>query len=273
MCNTWGVHEVRPKSLLLDLLRVSDDAVQVSNLVAVGNLFGFEGNAVRVALTRLVAAGLVESDERSSYRLAPGALPMARLINRWRDGEARLSSWAGDWLAVLHPRGGDRRSRADSLRALARLGFREGRPGMWVRPNNLRADAFADLSALGLVNGAEAFTASGFGAATEGEWRKQLWPLAQLRRDLRDTLRDLERSRERLPSIPRDDALVESFLLGGRAIRLLATDPLLPDEILDGDERRRLTKAMKAYDRAGKKLWLHHLTAPAVAPTHLAVVG
>lgn len=264
---------MRPKSLLLDLLRVSDDAVQVSNLVAVGNLFGFEGNAVRVALTRLVAAGLVESDERGSYRLAPGALPMARLIDRWRDGEARLSPWAGDWLAVLHPRGGDRRSRTGSLRALARLGFREGRPGLWVRPSNLRADAFADLRALGLADGAETFTASGFGAATEAEWRKQLWPLAQLRRDLRDTLRDLERSRERLPSIPRDDALVESFLLGGRAIRLLATDPLLPDEILDGDERRQLTKAMKAYDRAGKRLWLHHLTAPAVAPTHLAVVG
>ncbi len=265
--------DVRPKSLILDLLRVSEHAVQVSNLVAVGSLFGFEGNAVRVALTRLVAGGLVESDERGSYRLAPGALPMARLIDRWREGEGRLAPWAGDWLAVLHPRGGGRRGRTDSLRALGRLGFREGRARLWVRPNNLRADAFEDLRALGLADGAETFVASGFGAATEAEWRKQLWPLAELRRDLRATLRELERSRERLPSIPRDDALVESFLLGGRALRLLATDPLLPDEMLDGSNRRQLTKAMKAYDRAGKRLWLHHLTAPAVAPTHLAVVG
>jgi phenylacetic acid degradation operon negative regulatory protein len=272
------VDDVSPKTVLLDLLRVTPRPIPVRSLVAVGELFGFESNAMRVALTRLVRRGLVESDERGSYQLAPGASPISRLVDRWRDGDRRVRSWKGDWLCVLHPRGGGRAARKESGRALHRYGFREGLPGLWVRPDNLRVDRDVlrdELTELGLMSGAELFTGSGFAAALTDGWARSLWDLAALRKSYRAARRELDRSRQRLASIPPEDALVESFLAGGRAIRVLALDPLLPDEILAGDDRRALTDEMREFDRLGKSFWNKQLDAPALdgAPTHLAAVS
>ena len=44
-------------------------------------------------------------------------------------------------------------------------------------------------------------------------------------------------------------------MLGGQAIRLLAFDPLLPEEFCSGDERRKLTEAMLDYDEYGRRMW------------------
>ena len=266
---------VTPKSLVLDLLRVTPRPVEVRRLIEVGELFGLQPSAVRVALSRLARRGLVESDERGSYRLAPRAGVVSRLVDAWRRGDGRTRRWCGGWLCVHHPRGGGRSVRRRSQRALARFGFREGLEGLWVRPDNLRAaraSIVADLAELGLMPGAETFVGRGFAAATEAGLRGTLWPLARLRAGWSDALAALERSRGRLRALPPGEALVESFLVGGEAIRVLATDPLLPDEILDGAERRALGEAMRSYDGLGKTIWKSYLEAPALrgAPSHLA---
>jgi phenylacetic acid degradation operon negative regulatory protein len=66
------------------------------------------------------------------------------------------------------------------------------------------------------------------------------------------------------------EALVESFLVGGAAIRSLARDPLLPDEIAPGDHRRALTDAMRDYDRRGRALWNRALETASLdgTPSH-----
>ncbi len=56
--------------------------------------------------------------------------------------------------------------------------------------------------------------------------------------------------------------MVESFLLGGRALRVLALDPLLPEALVPEAERRALVQAMQRYDRAGRRVWAKHM------PTH-----
>jgi phenylacetic acid degradation operon negative regulatory protein len=272
------VRTVTPKSLMLDLLRVSPQPVPVRWLLSIGPLFGFEQNALRVALTRLVASGLVESDERGSYRLAPGSDVVARLVAGWRLGDARIRPWRGGWLCVHHPRGIERMRRGKSQRALERLGFREGLDGLWVRPNNLRrsrAALEADLRELGLTDGAALFVGRDFPAADVEAWKCSLWPTAALRAGWRGSLRAIERSTRRIRSIAKQEALVESFLVGGEAIRLLAVDPLLPDEILDGADRRRLFEAMASYDQLGKSIWNEFFEAPVlgVAPSHLSVAS
>jgi hypothetical protein len=312
-----AARSVTPKSLLLDLLRVTPRPVAVRQLVTVGALFGLEGNAIRVALTRLVASGLVASDERGSYRLAAQADPVSRWADGWRLGERRLRPWGGGWLCLWHPRGGERGARARSRRALERLGFREGRDALWVRPDNLRGPRAAiedDLALLGLAPGALLFVGEDLPAAAVAAWLDELWPIAQTARRQRRALRDIERSRARLARRAggslrgprrqtsrvaawgnwrgplrgprrqtsrvaawgnwRGEALVESFLVGGAAIRELARDPLLPDEIAAGDDRRALTEAMRDYDRRGRAIWKEMLDLePASrggAPIHLS---
>ncbi len=64
--------------------------------------------------------------------------------------------------------------------------------------------------------------------------------------------------------------MVESFAIGGGVLRQLILDPKLPDEILPGDERRKLLAAMRDYDRLGRRAWaaflerfsVPHLRAP-----------
>ena len=80
-------------------------------------------------------------------------------------------------------------------------------------------------------------------------------------------LRELERSLRQLPSMPRQAALVQSYLVGGAAIRLLATDPLLPDAIMPAQPRAELTERMAEYDRIGHRLWNE------AARPELALVG
>ena len=270
---------VTPKSLLLDLLRVTPRPVAVRQLVAVGALFGLEGNAIRVALTRLVGRGLLASDERGSYRLAAEADPVGRWADGWRLGERRLRPWGGTWLCLWHPRGGDRGGRARSHRALGRIGFREGRDGLWVRPDNLRAHAPAveeQLRELGLAAGSVLFVGQDLPGEVVAGWVDSLWPIEEIAASQRRALRDIERSHARLERLAGGEALVESFLFGGAAIRALARDPLLPEEIAPGRDRRALSDAMRHYDRRGRAIWndMLELRTAALdgAPIHLGAV-
>lgn len=273
---------VNPRSVVLNLVRVTRRAVPVRHLLAIGGLFGFNANAMRVAVARLVADGRLESDERGSYRLAPAATVLHEHVEEWRSGEARMRPWRGEWLAVALPVGTTRTTRTaratrrssigtaratrrSSLNALARLGLREGLPCVWVRPDNLR-QPFESMSerlrALGLEEDAELFRARDFSAAVTKRFASDLWSIRALQRGYAAALQNLERSLEQLEGMPRETALVQSYLLGGEAIRVLATDPLLPEQIMLGDTRAELTETMLRYDAIGHALWRDFATKP-----------
>jgi phenylacetic acid degradation operon negative regulatory protein len=259
------VGSVTPRSVVLNLVRTSGpDAQPVSTLVAVADLFGFTENALRVAVARLVADGLLESDERGSYRLGSAAAPVQAHVEDWRKGERRMRPWNGEWLSLMLGSKVDRARRRASLSALARLGFREGHPGLWLRPDNL-AQSFGEtterLRSLGLEDAAEPFRAREFGDALATRLRR-LWPVRELAQGYERSLRDLQRSMDKLPVMPRQTALVQSFLLGGEAIRVLATDPLLPDDIAPSDKRRELSELMLRYDAIGRKVWRNFASTP-----------
>lgn len=249
---------VTPRSVVLNLVRVAPQpALPVSLLVQVADLFGLSANALRVAVARLVAEGLLESDERGSYRLGPRAASVQAHVEDWRRGEARVRAWSGEWLAVALGAKTPRAERRASLRALDRLGLREGLPGVWLRPDNLSeslAHSVERLHALGLEPGAEPFIARDFGERTTRRLHT-LWPVRALQQGYVRAARDLARSLRQLPSMPRDQALVQSYVLGGEAIRVLVTDPLLPEAIMPATERRELTTLMLRYDAVGHRLW------------------
>jgi len=49
--------------------------------------------------------------------------------------------------------------------------------------------------------------------------------------------------------------MVESFTLGGTAIRQIVRDPLLPPPFIAAGALARLVRTMRSYDDAGRACW------------------
>jgi phenylacetic acid degradation operon negative regulatory protein len=265
------------KSLTLDLLSsLRGGAMPVAALVGAAGLFGIDENALRVAIARLLSAGQIARDERGQYRLGKAAHAIDRRVLGWRNAELRSTRWSGGWWLLrsgtLPPaRSRERRAREHALRL---LGFAELAPGLALRPDNLRvslAELHGELCDLGVEADALLALVSELDPASEARARK-LWKRDALALGYRRSLKELAASEARLARLGDDEAMVESFLLGGRVIRELVLDPLLPEPLAPEDDRRALAQAMRRYDRAGRRAWASFLArhgAPhATSPAH-----
>ena len=248
------------KSLVLDLLSTArGQTMPVSALVAAGALFELSGNSIRVALARLCSRGWVERDERGRYRLSEGARAVQRHVAAWPQLEQRMVPWRGGWIG-LHMAGGRPPRRAllrQRARALDFFGFRSLAPDLWVRPDNLEGgvnDLRPRLHALGLDVEAPIFAMRDLDSASEARARN-LWDGKALCRGYREGRDALSRSAERFGRLTPERAMVESFLVGGRALRQLAFDPLLPEPIVTAAPRREFVDELRRYDRMGRAHW------------------
>jgi phenylacetic acid degradation operon negative regulatory protein len=251
------VRRITAKSFVLDQLSVlTGRPMPVRALVAAATLFDIEENSLRVALARLVAGGTVERDERGAYRLGEQAQPVQQQVVSWRRLEERVRPWHGGWIGVITnglPRAGSRHAE----RAFRFFGFREFTSALHVRPDNLTlslAETRGELLSLGLPERAPVLAIAELDALSDSRARS-LWDTRKLVAEYRRSLAELEASAARLADIPPNEAMVETFTLGGRVIRQLALDPLLPDPIVDGGQRRALVAAMRRYDKLGHAAW------------------
>jgi len=268
-----------PRSLALDLIStLRGESMPVGALVAAAALFGIPENGMRVAIARLLAAEALARDERGRYRLGPAAAPLNQHVVSWRRLEERLARWDGGWVAVQ--RAG--LARGPGERALRLLGFAPFSRELALRPDNLRggvAGVRAELHALGLPAEAPVFGLRDFDPDTEARARG-LWDVAALRSGYTRSRLALARSEARLArasearSEPEANAaMVESFRLGGRVIRELVHDPLLPEPLLPAAERRALLGAMRRYDRAGRRIWAGFMARHGAPHTALPADG
>jgi phenylacetic acid degradation operon negative regulatory protein len=249
------------RSFVLDLLStLRRGAMPVRALVESAALFAIAEGSVRVALTRLLADGLVERDERGLYRLGRAAAPVQGHVAAWRNLEARLRPWSGGWIGVFEGASAARPSRASqrrSERALGLTGFRSFARGLALRPDNLAggvARLREELAELGLAPGAVVCELHELDAVSDARARK-LWDADDLVAQYRRHRQRLEASTRRLRSRTPEVAMAESFRVGGAVLRLLAHDPLLPEPIVAADERKALVDAMIDYDATGRASW------------------
>jgi len=260
------------KSLILDLLStMGGAAIPVRALVHAGELFGVGENGIRVELARLGARGIVERDERGRYRVTQQVAAVQSHVRAWSRVEERMTAWDGGWIGVHTGalKRSDRRAARRRHRAFDFLGFRELDPGLWIRPDNLRggvAEVRRQLEALGLDPSAIIFALDALDDATEARARR-LWDVARLRASYRSMRGALAASERRIPRLTAERAMVETFTLGGRAIRVLVLDPLLPEPIVPAPERRALVEAMRRYDRVGRDCWRPFMRTHG-APSH-----
>lgn len=248
----------RPKSVVLDLLStLRGHAAPVRFLVAAAEIFDIDSNATRVAITRLLACGLIERDDRGAYRTGAAAAPVQNRLLSWRNIADRLRPWSNEWIGAALAANCSKENRGSSVQALEFVGMRELSPGFWIRPDNLEgsvAAVRAMLRALGLPAGSPVFSIREFDAAGEAMARA-LWDSETIREDYRRIAEGLNTSVANLPRLSEREAMAETFLLGGDAIRRIVLDPLLPDPIIPSTERTTLVEAMIRYDEVGRKVW------------------
>lgn len=255
-----------PRHLLMNLLLGVDGGVLgVAEAVAAAQLFHISGNATRVALARLAAAGLVEAVGRGAYRLGPGGRALAGEVETWRSAETKLKPWDGGWIAVATgglPRA-DRAALRLRERALKILGLRELTAGLFVRPDNLAGgapDMRARLRALDVGDEAPTFRITDLDVEREGQARL-LWRSDDLDRRYGDWIRRIDSWLAQAGDLPPGRAARESFLLGDAGIRELVFDPLLPAPMCDVALRRAFRDAVIRLDDVGHDIWRRYLAA------------
>lgn len=235
----------------------------VRALVEAGAIFGIEENNIRVSLARLIASDRIERDERGRYRLGQAVAAISRQLRNWRHLDARMRPWDGHWLVAHTPRVGRGPARRRRERSLELLGFRELESGFSFRPDNLLGgvnDVRNEL--VGLVSGTAAepnvlgrvFRVRDLDAASEREVRS-LWDTDSITNEVREASLALHDSESRINTLSNDEAMIESFLVGGRILRILVRHPLLPAEILTPAPLTQLISGMQHYDQLGRMAW------------------
>jgi phenylacetic acid degradation operon negative regulatory protein len=277
-----------PKSVILDLLSTlrPGASMPVRTLIEAGSILGLEENGVRVALTRLRGERVVEADERGRYRLGVAGDAVRRHVTSWRRIETRLRPWRGDWIAAFTgalPRSERARVRS-TQRTLRLLGFAALERGLELRPDNLVGGIESlrqSAAELGMDARVTLFAASDLDHEVRAR-ATRLWDVAWLQDRYRALIRELRESTTRLKQLVAGSevegnnglanralagAMRESFLVGGRAIRQIVHDPLLPHEICPHSYRIELGNALRDYDRLGRACWRPFMRAHGIVPS------
>lgn len=224
---------VTTRSALLTLLLGAElPSLTTRELIAAASVVGFAEPAVRVALSRMTAAGDVVRDDAGRYRLSD------RLLERQRRQEQAtrpaVRAWDGAWeIVVVTTAGRTAADRAELRAALAELRLAELREGVWTRPANL--DVAWPASVEGVCD-----RFAGAPVADAAALAGRLWDLATWA----NTARALLAATDTTDPVLRFTACATSG-------RHLLTDPVLPTELLPrdwpGDELRAGHVAYKQW--------------------------
>ena len=174
--------------------------------------FDIKESTLRVALTRMVAAGDL-ARSRDGYRLSDRLLVRQRRQDDALDPSTR--DWGGSWVVVVVTAiGADARTRAALRTTLSHNRFGELREGVWLRPDNL--DVAMPEQARELIRMLSARDPDNAGLAA------RLWDLSGWSETGHRLLAEMEAASD-IPG---------RFVIAAAMVRHLLTDPGLPAELL-----------------------------------------
>jgi phenylacetic acid degradation operon negative regulatory protein len=249
---------IKPRSAILDLLSPRGRRpISAAAIVGACALFGISSNNTRVALARLVADGRLEKVGPASYALSEDAEAFNRRVLAWSQIDRLEKGWNAKWMMVHLQNPPSTRTREYARRAYRFARVAEVNPTLAARPDNLRLNHY-DLRDTLITFGLEGpffISCAEVDDYTASHWVMNLWHADRLRAAHNRMAARIEASFVRLGKLPFEKALVESFIVGGEAIRALVMDPLLPEIFMPGRERNLMLQLMRAYDKVGRILW------------------
>lgn len=249
---------IKPRSAILDLLSPRGRRpISAAAIVEACALFGISSNNTRVALARLVADGRLDKVGPASYALSEDSEYFNRRVLGWSQIDKLEKGWNAKWMMVHLQNPPSTRTREYARRAYRFARVAEVNPTLAARPDNLHLNHY-DLRDTLITFGLEGpffISCAEVDDYTASHWVMNLWPADRLRAAHNRMAARLESSFVRLGKLPFEKALVESFIVGGEAIRSLVMDPLLPEIFMSGRERNFVLQLMRAYDKIGRMLW------------------
>jgi phenylacetic acid degradation operon negative regulatory protein len=235
-----GLRPLTARSAVLStLLGAHPPRLPARSLVRVGELFGIAEGTIRVALSRMVAAGdltQVNGDYQLTRRLR------ARQARQDQSRTPSTRPWHGDWeIAVVAPARRSPAERTAFRTAMTELRLAELREGTWLRPANLTRDRPA------LVTEQCTFLV---GRPEEPGLADSLWDLPAW----------AARARELAAALDEAADLPSTFILAAAVLRHFLADPLLPAELLPPDwPGDRLRSRYEQFDKGFRTVLTAHL--------------
>ncbi|TDE35740.1 PaaX domain-containing protein, C- domain protein [Nonomuraea mesophila] len=231
-------------AVLSALLGSHPPRLPARHLVRIGALFGIAEGTVRVALSRMVAAGdLVQED--GFYTLSQRLVERQARQDESRDPHTR--PWDGTWeVAVVTA---ERRAPADRAafrHTMTALRLAELREGTWLRPANLVRGPWPEIvtAQCTLIDG-----------RPHDDPTPLLWDLDGWAAEARQLERALDHA------LDHRGGLAEGFVVSAAVLRHLLADPLLPDELLPpGWPGAELRVRYDAFDRRYRELLTRHFS-------------
>ncbi|MBQ0864139.1 MULTISPECIES: PaaX family transcriptional regulator C-terminal domain-containing protein [unclassified Streptomyces] len=214
-------------------------SVPVAALIRLLGALDIDAPAVRSAVSRLKRRGLLTADRPGSK--AAGYRPSPAADQLLADGDRRIYSRPepdGDWLLAVFSVPESERDRRHVLRSrLARLGFGNAAPGVWIAPSHLEDETRHTLDRLELAPYVDLFRGRHTGFTPTAEAVARWWDLEAIAESHRAFLAEHEpvlrrwTRRSRVPGRP----AYRDYLLALDAWRRLPyADPGLPTALLPG---------------------------------------
>lgn len=263
------------KRLILSVLsQPSMSNLPIRQLAAWGTLFDQKPAAIRVTAGRLVAETLLEKTGRGMYTIGPGGAALKAKASEWTSALNQICAWQGGWYGVhtSHLGKAIRRNVRARERAFRLLGFKELVEGLWVRPDNLifgPSQMYQKLCQLGLEPGAVLLRSNDL-VRENTRSPLTLWPYDDLNQGYGFAIKLLEQSQDQLKDATLNRITRETFLIGEHVIRLISTDPLLPEGQIDASKRQAMVEAMQKFSEFSHPYWVEFLERSAAEPGSLS---
>lgn len=239
------------------LLGIDPPRLPARLLVRTGELFGIAEGTVRVAVSRMVAAGELVADD-GHYRLSGKLLGRQARQSLSRSG--RRGPWDGQtWRTEIVLAGTPRSAteRGELRTAMEALRLAEWREGVWLRPDNLPSHGLCagpagqtERTVRRQCRRLDAVPADEPAALAAELWDLDGWSeRAHLLHDALGELVDVLEAGDA-------SALSPGFVVSAACLRHFQIDPLLPPELLpSGWPGGSLRADYERYDRAFKSAW------------------